>query len=57
MIFIRVRTVLPIASISVREQDLESSRLDNYGFLYNKSDVCQLNLDKFHFAQQLGISP
>jgi len=45
------------ATVYAREQDMESNRLNNYGFLYNRSDTCQVDLDKLRFTQQVGISP
>jgi LynF/TruF/PatF family peptide O-prenyltransferase len=44
--FCQSQDCMTVAGVSAREQDLEGSRLDNYGFFYNKSDTCQPDLDR-----------
>jgi LynF/TruF/PatF family peptide O-prenyltransferase len=39
--FCQSQDCVTYAGVTATEQDLESDRLDNYGFFYNKSDTCQ----------------
>ncbi len=45
------------AGVSATEQELESNRLNNYGFFYNQSDTCQSDFDILRFIQYGGITP
>ncbi|MDZ8025075.1 MAG: LynF/TruF/PatF family peptide O-prenyltransferase [Nostoc sp. DedQUE11] len=43
--FCQSQDCLTYAGVSARAQDLESNRLDKYGFFYNQSDTCQTDID------------
>lgn len=44
--FCQMQDCITYAVVGAKERDLESSRLENYSFIYNKSDTCQSNIDR-----------
>lgn len=51
--FCQSQDCITCAGVMVKAQDLESSRLENYGFFYNKSDTCQSDIDRDRLAEFL----
>ncbi|MEG4838143.1 LynF/TruF/PatF family peptide O-prenyltransferase [Microcoleus sp. B9-D4] len=49
--FCQSQDCITYGAVSAKERDLESSRLENYGFIYNKSDTCQRDIERGQLAK------
>lgn len=49
--FCQSQDCITYAAVSAKERDLESSQLENYSFIYNKSDTCQSDIDRGRFQK------